>query len=65
MSLGRALGTADDSGWGFGAFGRAGLVFIRSLRRRLILSLEYNATLVELNGFRNPTALTLGLGVVL
>jgi hypothetical protein len=56
---------ADDSGWGFGAFGRAGLVFIRSLRQRLILSIEYNATLVELNGFKNPTALSFGIGVVL
>jgi hypothetical protein len=56
---------SDDQGWGFGAFARIGVVFIRSFRQRLILSLEYNFTAVELNGFRNPTSLTCGLGFVL
>jgi hypothetical protein len=56
---------ADDSAWGFGAFGRAGLIFARRGRQRIILSVEYNVTVAELNGFSNPTSITAGVGFVL
>jgi hypothetical protein len=55
---------SDDDGWGFGAFGRVGVIFARSYRARIILSVEYNVTVVELNGFRTPTSLTAGVGFV-
>ena len=55
---------SDDSGWGFGAYGRLGVMFARYSRVKFTLSAEMNITIIELNGYKNPTAATAGAGML-
>lgn len=55
----------DDSQWGLGTFGRLGLLLLRTYTVRMAITVDYNITFVELNGFENPQSLTFGLGVIL
>jgi len=55
---------SDDSGWGFGLFARVGLLLARAYSVRLALTAEYHVTFLEINGSRNPQAITAGIGVV-
>lgn len=54
----------SDSAWGFGAFGRVGLLFLRTYAVRLTVWADYDATFVKLNGRKFPQALTFGLGIL-
>jgi hypothetical protein len=56
--------SSSDSGWGFGSFGRVGILLARTYAVRVTLSVEYNITVVSLNGGGNPMALTAGAGII-
>jgi hypothetical protein len=53
----------DDSAFGFGLFGRAGLLLFRTYTLRLGLTADYNVTFVDLNGKTNPQSFTAGIAV--
>ncbi len=55
---------SEDSGWGFGTYGRLGVMFARTNRVKFTLAAEANITIIELNGYRNPTAATVGAGMI-
>ena len=59
------LGTRSEGAWGFAAFGRAGLLLMRTYRARVLLSGDYNATFVELNGGTVAQSFVFGLSVIL
>ncbi|MFT4976893.1 MAG: hypothetical protein ACI8S6_002798 [Myxococcota bacterium] len=52
----------EDSTFGFGAFGRAGLLLLRTYSLRVALTVDYNVTFVDLNGTLYPRSLTAGIG---
>ncbi len=54
----------EDGGWGLGLFGRAGLLLLRTYSVRLIASVEYGTTMVDLNGNGFAHGLDLKLGVI-
>ena len=54
----------DDSQWGFGLFGRAGVLLMRTYDVRVTITLDYNVTFVELNDQGPFQALTFGVGVI-
>lgn len=56
----------DDKGWGFGIYGRVGLL-IRGRRRgrgSVLISGEINTTFIELNDHKNPTSVVIMAGVL-
>ena len=53
----------EDSGVGFSAFARAGLLLFRTYTMRVALTADYNITFIKLNGLANPQSLTAGIGV--
>lgn len=55
---------SDDAGWGFGAYGRLGLLLARTYTARFAVIADYNITVISLNGADNPTAVTLAAGVI-
>ncbi len=54
----------NESGWGFGAFARAGLLLFRTYTLRVAVTADYNITFLELNDKNNPQSLTFGIGVM-
>jgi hypothetical protein len=57
-------GKFEDSKWGFAAHGRVGVLFFRPHRVRLLISGDYNATFVELNGGKTAQAFVFGVSVI-
>lgn len=55
----------DDSGWGLGLLGQAGVLFLRTWAVRLAVTVDYNITFLELNGVDYPQSLTFGLMMIL
>jgi hypothetical protein len=58
-------GKAHDSDLGWAAHGRAGVLFFRTHRTRLLVSGEYNATFLELNGGNIAQSFVFGLNLIL
>lgn len=54
----------EDDGWGLGLFARAGVLLLRTYSVRLIASVEYGTTMVDLNGNGFAHGLDLKLGVI-
>lgn len=54
----------DDSGWGFHAFARLGMLLMRTYDVRVKFSVEYGATFIELNRVSPVQSLTFGAGVI-
>ncbi|MEL6343926.1 MAG: hypothetical protein AAFV53_12405 [Myxococcota bacterium] len=52
-----------ESAFGFGLFGRAGVLLFRTYTMRVALNVDYNVTFVNINGITNPRSVTAGLGV--
>ncbi len=59
------VGTREQGAWGFAAFGRAGLLLMRTYRARVLLAGDYNATFVELNGGQVAQSFVFGLSAIL
>jgi len=59
------LGTRSEGGWGFAAFGRVGVMLMRTYRARVLLAGDYNATFVELNGGTVAQSFVFGLSIIL
>ncbi|MFT7621062.1 MAG: hypothetical protein ACI9WU_000223 [Myxococcota bacterium] len=57
-------GQLEDSGWGLGAFARAGVLLFRTWNVRMTLSLEYDITFIDLNDAGFPNSFQFGLGVI-
>jgi len=55
---------ANDSGWGFSMFARAGLLLFRTYSLRLAVTADYNITFLEVNDKSTPQSLTFGIGVL-
>lgn len=55
-------GTVDDSGWGFGLYGKVGVLALRTYAVRVAVAIEYGAAFVDLHG-RTPNHLNFTVGV--
>jgi hypothetical protein len=60
----RATKIVEDSAWGFGAYGRVGIMFMRMYTVRLAVSGEYNITVATVNGKKNPQSFSGGLSII-
>lgn len=58
-------GRLEDGGWGLAGFVRGGLLLGRTYKARLALTVDYNATFVELNGGNVAQSFVFGVGAVL
>lgn len=54
----------EDKGFGFSAYGRAGVMLLRNSGLSLMTSLGYSITLKTINERSNPQALSAGVGLV-
>ena len=56
--------TVDNSGWGFGAFGRVGILMLRTYAVRVALAVDYNISLLEQEYTSTPQSITFGVNVM-
>lgn len=56
--------TDEDSAWGFGLFGRLGVLLFRTYSVRMSIIAEYGVNFVTIHGHKYPQAFSFGLGVV-
>lgn len=56
--------SVEESAWGAGAFGRAGVMLFRTYTVRMNLAVEYQATFVDLHDAGAAQNITFGVGVV-
>ena len=63
--ISQSTGYRKDGGWGFAAFGRVGLLLFRTYKARVLLSADYNATFVELNGGNVAQSVVFGVSFIL
>jgi hypothetical protein len=56
----------DDNGWGFGLFGRLGMLIRGNRRNRggVLIAGEINTTFIELNDYKNPTSVVITASVL-
>jgi hypothetical protein len=55
--------TVSDSAFGFGTFGRVGILLGRTYTVRVAVTADYNIAFLELNGESNPQSFTAGVSV--
>ncbi|MBW2730903.1 MAG: hypothetical protein JRH20_00835 [Deltaproteobacteria bacterium] len=56
---------SSQTAWGFGAFARLGIIFMRTYDVRLAATVDYEITFTTINGAENPQAIIGGLAVIL
>jgi hypothetical protein len=54
----------EDATWGFAAYGRVGLMLLRTYEMRVSLTADYNIIWATVNGTSNPQSLTFGMAVI-